>query len=112
MGFAVATGLRNAGFDPLAQNLPLKLRKDGQETGHGPPGRRGEIQGFVERDKPHAQCVQLVQRIHQIDDGPSPSIQPPDHNRINLASSCGPHELVALLPLTDPRPYLGNRHDN
>jgi hypothetical protein len=36
-------GLRNAGFDTLAQNLPLKLRKDRQETGHGPPGRCGQI---------------------------------------------------------------------
>ena len=67
----MATGLRNAGFDPLAENLPLKLRKDRQEASHHPPGRRGEIQSFVERDKPHAQCVQLVQCIHQIDDGPA-----------------------------------------
>jgi hypothetical protein len=112
MGFAAASGLRNAGCDPFAQNLALKLRKDRQETGHRPPGRCGEIQRFVERDKPDAQCMQLVQRIHQIDDGPSPPIQSPDHNRINLASSCGPHELIALRPLTAPRPHLGNRHDN
>jgi hypothetical protein len=48
MGFAVAPGLRNASFDTLAQNLALKLRKNGQETSHRPPGRRGEIQGCVE----------------------------------------------------------------
>ena len=36
-------GLRNTGFDALAQNLPLKLGKDRQETGHGPPGRGSQI---------------------------------------------------------------------
>jgi len=34
----MAPGLRNAGFDALAQNLPLKLRKDRQEASHGPSG--------------------------------------------------------------------------
>src|SRR5439155_1300803 len=28
VSFALAPGLRNAGFDALAQNLPLKLRKE------------------------------------------------------------------------------------
>jgi hypothetical protein len=102
VAFALAPSLRNAGFDPLAQNLPLKLRKDRQEASHRPSSRRGEIQRFMERDKPHAQGMQLVQCIHEIDDGASPPIQPPDHNRINLAAACGPHELVALLPLADP----------
>ena len=43
MPCAMPPGLRNAGFDPLAQHLPLKLRKDRQETSHGPPGRCGQI---------------------------------------------------------------------
>jgi hypothetical protein len=43
MAFAVSTGLRDAGFHALAENLALELRKDGQEPGHGPPRRRGEV---------------------------------------------------------------------
>jgi hypothetical protein len=43
MPCAMPPGLRTAGFDPLAQNLPLKLGKERQETGHGPPGRGGQI---------------------------------------------------------------------
>jgi hypothetical protein len=74
MPLAMSTGLRNTGFDPLTQNLPLKLRKDRQQAGHGPPRRRGEIQRFVERDEPHPQFVQLMQRAHKIDDRPSPPI--------------------------------------
>ena len=60
MAFTVAPSLRNAGFDALTQNLPLKLRKDREEAGHGPARGRREIQGFVERDKPHPQGVELV----------------------------------------------------
>ena len=43
MPFAVSTCLRNAGFDALAENLALELREDGQQPGHRPPRRRGEI---------------------------------------------------------------------
>ena len=33
MAFAVSTGLRDAGFHALTENLALELRKDGQQPG-------------------------------------------------------------------------------
>jgi hypothetical protein len=43
---AVLTGVRQAGTDALAQNLPFEFGKHGQQARHGSTGGCGQIQGF------------------------------------------------------------------
>jgi hypothetical protein len=102
MAFAVSTGLRDASFHTLTENLALELRKNGQHPGHGPPRRCGEVSRFTQRNEAHAQGVKLLERPHQISQGPAPPIQAPDHNGIDVSTPCGAHELFPLPPLADP----------
>ena len=66
MPLATFPGLRNPRFHPLAQNLTLELGKDRQHPGQRPARGRGEIQGLMQRDKPHAQALQLVKCADQV----------------------------------------------
>jgi len=59
-------GLRNAGLDPLAENLALKLSEDRQHPGQRESRGRGEIQRFLQRDKPYAQGLSFVQRADEV----------------------------------------------
>ena len=101
MAFAVSTGLRDAGFYALAENLALELRENGQQPGHGRRRRRAEIKRFTQRNKAHAQCMKLLERPHQISQAPAPPIEPPDDNGIDVSTPCGAHELFPLPPLAD-----------
>jgi hypothetical protein len=69
-----SAGLGNPGLHPLAQNPALKLRKDRQHPGHGPPGGRGEIQGFTQGNKADPELVEFVERAHEVRQGTSPPI--------------------------------------
>src|SRR5215813_12958499 len=73
MPFAVATGLGNTSFDALAEYLALKLRKHCQQARHRPPGWGGEIQRFVEGDKPLVEVLKLLQGRRSEIHAPNPS---------------------------------------
>jgi hypothetical protein len=56
----------------------------------------------MERDKTRAQRLQLVKHPHEINQGPVPAIEPPDHNGIDVSTSCGPQECLPLPTLAGP----------
>ena len=51
MGFSLFSGLGNARLDPVAQNVPFELSKNGQHAGERPAARRGQVEGLAQRDK-------------------------------------------------------------
>jgi hypothetical protein len=84
VGFSLFSGLRNAGLDPVAQNVPFELGENGQHAGERPSARRGQVDGLAQRDKSDFEGNQLLQRVHQIHQGTSPAVQAPDHDEINV----------------------------
>jgi hypothetical protein len=73
------TGLSQPSFDPFTDDLPLELRKHRQHPSHGPPGRRGQIQRFSQRDEAHTELMQSLERDNQVGQRSSPPVKPPDH---------------------------------
>ena len=106
MRWAPLPGLGNARFHPLAQALALKFCKDRQQPRQRASGRRGEIQGFAQRDKPNPEGMQLVQGPDEVGQGPAPAIQAPDDNGIDVAASRRLHQGLALPALTASRADL------
>ena len=84
--------VRNARLHPLTDQIPFKLREDGE----GAPCRRGEIERLRQRDEPHPEGREFVQRCHQIDEGASPAAQLPYENDVELALLGGLEQRLAL----------------
>jgi hypothetical protein len=66
--------LVSAGCDPFTQKVSLEFRKNSQQTGQGPTGRGGQIEGFRQRDNADTQFREFVQGANQIGQRPSPAI--------------------------------------
>ena len=58
--FPVLTGMGQASLGPFPQDFSFELGEDRQQAGHGPSGRRGQIQRFGQRDETDAKMVQFL----------------------------------------------------
>lgn len=58
------------------------------------------------RDTNDPEIAEFMERRHQVGKRPSPAIEPPDENRVDLAAARGTEELIAKLPLPGARADL------
>jgi hypothetical protein len=52
--------MRQTGPRSFPQNLPFELSENGEQTGHGAPGRRGQIQRLSQGDETDTKMIQLL----------------------------------------------------
>ena len=68
-------------------------------AGHGTACRCGQIESLRERHEPDAQLVELLQGQQQIGHRPTPPIQAPHENGVDVPSTGSRHQELSLRPL-------------
>ena len=64
MRLALLSRLRDACFDALSKEVALELGKDRQHSGKRPTRRRGEVNGFRERDEADTEVREFFESRH------------------------------------------------
>ena len=98
-------------FHPLAEDLPFKLSKNGQEPCQGPSRRGGEIDRFRHGDKADPEPAQFLEGADEIREGSAPAIETPHQDDIECSLAGGAEQPLALRPRLHPRAhvsYLGD----
>ena len=90
------------------QNLSFELSKDGQRSGHGPSGGRGQIKRLGQGDKPDAQVFEFLKGGQQVRYRPAPAVQAPYQNQIDLAAASGFHQFLAGFSSRRPGVHLAD----
>ena len=108
---AVAPCMRQAGADTFAQDLPLELGEDRQQTGHRSTGLGRQVQCLRKRHETHSQVFQFLQGRQQVRDRPAPAIQPPHQDNVDLPAARRRKQLLPAFALGSTRAegfcYLG-----
>src|SRR5208337_2827993 len=102
----VLSCMGQAGANPLAQDLAFELGEYGQQTGHGSPAGRRQIQGLRQRYEPDPEMAEFLKRRHQVRHRSSPAVQSPHQHHIDLATGRGFQQLLPQLPLRCTTPDL------
>ena len=76
MRLSFLSGLRDPGFYTIAENVTFELGKDGQHASECAATRRCQVESVVQRYEADLQRRQLLQRVHQINEGSSPPVSP------------------------------------
>ncbi len=98
--------------NPVAQNVALELGEHRQHAGERPPARRRQIERLAQRDKPHLQRCQFLQGGDEIDERPSPAIEPPHDDDIDFPPASGAYQfLTARTRLCAGADFLDRRRD-
>ena len=79
--------LGDPGLDAVSKDVALKFCKNGEHAGQGPATRCRHVKRFGEGYKPDADGVKLLQGGNEVQKRSPPSVQTPDHNGIELATS-------------------------
>src|SRR5262249_46704167 len=94
--------MSQAGPGSFPQNLPFELSKDGEQTSHGSAGRRGQVQCLSQRYETHPKMLEFLEGRQQICYRPTPAIQPPHQNQINLPPAGGLQQFLAASRFAAP----------
>ncbi len=110
VGLTRFSSFGDAGFDAIAQDVALELRKDGEHAGERAAARRRHIQSFGERHEANVQRAELLQRADEIKQRAPPAIEPPHEDGVDLASPCGVHHRLALRSVLGAGADFTHRH--
>ena len=64
--FPILPRMRQARPGSFPQYFPFELRENGEEPGHPSPGWGGQVQRLSQRDQPHAEVFEFLERRQQI----------------------------------------------
>ena len=75
MRFLILSCLVEARLHAVPQNIPLELRKHGQHPGERSAARGRQVERFTQGHESHVECVQFLERVHQVQQRPPLAIQ-------------------------------------
>ncbi len=104
--FAVQLRFGQSGAYPFAEKIAFELSEYGEQTGHGAARRSGHVECLGERYEGDPEIAEFMERRYQVGKRSSPSIEPPDENRVNFAAARGIQKLLAQFPLSGARTDL------
>ena len=98
-GFALGSGPRKTGTDPLLDHGALEFGKDAHHLKHCAPAWRGSVQALLMQIQINPFGVQIAKKAHKVLQGPAKPIHGPCGNHIEITSRNTLAELVEARPL-------------
>ena len=96
--FAVLPRMFQARQRAFPQNLTFELSEYSEQAGHGATRRGGQIQCLCQGNEPDTQVFQLLERRQQIRYRPTPAVQPPHQDQVDLPATRGVQQPLASFP--------------
>jgi len=107
---AVLAGVSQASPGSFAQDFPFELGEDRHQAGHRATRRSSEIQRFGQRYEADTEMPPFLECSEQVGNRPSPAIQTPHQDNIDLTPTRRFHQLLTGLPLNRTRADLTDLH--
>jgi hypothetical protein len=95
---AFPTRLSNPRFNPVALDVTFELGEDCEHAGQSPAAGCGQVESFAQRDEADAQWSKLLQRGDEVEERPSPTVEPSHNDPIELPPSRRLEQLLSLRP--------------
>src|SRR5579864_294015 len=104
--FSVLPRMGQSSTDPFAQNLALELGEHSQQSGHGSPEGRSQVQRLGQRYEPDAEMLKFLQRRQQVRHRSAPAVQAPHQYHVDLPTARGVQQFFPHLTLGSTRADL------